>query len=80
VLYLISSQEATPKTNIPGVSWRVVSYDEKKDLVEALHGIHTVLSFVNEPMADLKTSSQRKLIDACVSAGVRRFAPSEYGR
>jgi uncharacterized protein YbjT (DUF2867 family) len=72
------TQEASADNRTLGVTWRVVDYNDKNDLVEALRGIHTVLSFVN-PMEDDKNNSQKNLIDASVTAGVKRFAPSEYG-
>ncbi len=77
-LLLILAQEATDN-GMPGVTWRAVNYNDKSDLAESLRGIHTVLSFVNQPMADLKNNSQKNLIDASIAAGVKRFAPSEYG-
>lgn len=59
----------------------MVDYNDAADLVEALQGIHTVLSFVNQPaLVDIKDNTQIKLIDASIVAGVKRFAPSEYGR
>ncbi|KAI3391876.1 hypothetical protein diail_6675 [Diaporthe ilicicola] len=61
-----------------GVQWRVVDYDDRDDLVEALWGIHTLLSFV-QLLADPENQSQKNLIDAAIAAGVKRFAPSEYG-
>lgn len=73
------TQEASA-SSIPRVTWRTVNYSDKNDLVEALQGIHTVLSFVNQPVvADHENNSQKILIDACIVAGVKRFAPSEYG-
>jgi uncharacterized protein YbjT (DUF2867 family) len=77
-ILLILAKEVADNS-MPGVTWRVVNYNDKNDLVEALRGIHTVLSFVNQPMADLKNNSQKNLIDASIAAGVKRFAPSEYG-
>ena len=43
--------------------------------------IDTVLSFI-QPISDSQDNnrSQKTLIDACIKAGVRRFAPSEWGR
>jgi hypothetical protein len=76
---VILAQEASAGNGTPGLTWRVVDYNNKNDIVEALRGIHTVLSFVNQPMADHKTNSQKILIDASITAGVKRFAPSEYG-
>lgn len=65
--------------SMPALSWRTVSYDDKSDLVEALQGIHTVLSFI-QVMKDPGSNAQKTLIDAAIIAGVKRFAPSEWGR
>jgi uncharacterized protein YbjT (DUF2867 family) len=67
------------KDIIPDVSWRVVNYKDKNELVEALRGTHTVLSFI-QLLADAENTSQKNLIDAAIIAGVKRFAPSEWGR
>jgi hypothetical protein len=56
-----------------------VDYDDKECLVEALRGVHTLLSFV-QTVTDRDQKSQKLLIDAAIDAGVRRFAPSEFGR
>lgn len=72
------SQEGSDTDAKLGITWRTVDYDDSKTLVEALRGIHTVLSFVNTS-TDSNNNAQKKLIDACVTAGVKRFAPSEYG-
>ena len=65
---------------MPGITWLAVNYNNQKDLVEGLRGIHTVLSFVNQSPADCEYNSQKNLIDASIAAGVKRFAPSEFGR
>ncbi|KAF4627982.1 hypothetical protein G7Y89_g10170 [Cudoniella acicularis] len=74
-----SGVKASPENNTTGVTWRAVDYNDKNDLAEALQGIHTVLSFVGQAMAGQKNNSQKILIDASIAAGVKRFAPSEYG-
>jgi hypothetical protein len=61
------------------VKWQTIDYHDKGALVEALRGIHTVLSFV-QLLSDPDQKAQKNLIDAAISAGVKRFAPSEYGR
>jgi uncharacterized protein YbjT (DUF2867 family) len=63
----------------PGVKWHTIDYNHKAALVEALRGTHTVLSFV-QLLSDPDQTAQKNLIDAAISAGVKRFAPSEYGR
>ncbi|KAI0466751.1 NAD(P)-binding protein [Xylaria cf. heliscus] len=60
------------------VKWQAVDYNDKGALVNALRGTHTVLSFV-QLLADPDQTAQKNLIDAAISAGVKRFAPSEYG-
>lgn len=56
-----------------------MNYDDKTGLVEVLRGIHTVLSFI-QLVSDPENKSQKNLIDASIIAGVKRFAPSEWGR
>lgn len=73
------SQKGAISNDMPKVFWRVIDYDNKIDLVKALRGIHTVLSFI-QLLADPKNTSQKNLIDSAIVAGVKRFAPSEWGR
>lgn len=58
---------------------REVNYDDRSGLVEALSGIHTVLSFT-QLVSSPENNPQKNLIDAAIVAGVKRFAPSEWGR
>ncbi|KAI0535080.1 hypothetical protein GGR58DRAFT_24736 [Xylaria digitata] len=75
----IFSRGPAPATAfIPGVKWQAVDYNDKRALIKALRGIHTVLSFV-QLLSDPEQKAQKNLIDAAVRAGVKRFAPSEYG-
>lgn len=55
-----------------------VNYDDKDNLTKALQGVHTVIStiFPRDPEACFQ--AHKNLIDASVSAGVKRFAPSEW--
>ena len=57
----------------------MVDYDNPESLVDALYEVHTVLSFI-QILLDIDQKAQRSLIDAAIEAGVKRFAPSEYGR
>ncbi|KAI1074522.1 hypothetical protein F5B20DRAFT_563081 [Whalleya microplaca] len=75
---ILSRREAPKTTNMPGIEWKTVDYSDKTALVGALRGVHTLLSFV-QLLSDPDQKSQKNLIDAAVSAGVKRFAPSEYG-
>ncbi|GAP84563.1 putative like family protein [Rosellinia necatrix] len=75
----IFSRGLAPTTTIAlGVKWEMVDYANKEALTEALRGTHTVLSFV-QLLSDPDQRTQKNLIDAAISAGVKRFAPSEYG-
>ena len=73
------TQDAPTSHVGPQVQWRFVDYNDKDSLVTALRGIHTLLSFV-QTLSDPGQRSQRNLIDAAIVAGVKRFAPSEFGR
>lgn len=65
--------------NVSGVTWAKTDYSDKKLLSSILDGVHTVLSFVGGSQ-DPGSVNQKNLIDAAVTAGVRRFAPSEWSR
>ncbi|KAH6869767.1 hypothetical protein B0T10DRAFT_593266 [Thelonectria olida] len=74
----VLSRKDAPETEIaPGVTWLKVSYEDTAQLVAALEGVETVLSFITE-MDNEKSPIQRNLIDAAIRANVRRFAPSEW--
>jgi len=53
-------------------------YANEEQLVEALTGVHTVLCFITS-QSDPGGVSQKALIQASVKAGVKRYAPSEWG-
>ncbi|KAI1806375.1 NAD(P)-binding protein [Daldinia bambusicola] len=64
--------------NWHGVTWRQVNYEDKDGLVAALQSVDTVLSFI-QLLHDPGNKAQKTLIDAAIIAGVKRFAPSEWG-
>lgn len=72
-------QDPPLEENRPGVSWVRVDYGDQDNLAKALKGTETVLSFV-QGLHDPERKSEKNLIDACIKAGVKRFAPSEFGR
>ncbi|RVD88990.1 uncharacterized protein DFL_000014 [Arthrobotrys flagrans] len=76
----ILSRKGPPTPTPPPleISWKTVDYSNKEDLANALHDTHTLLSFI-QTLSDPDQISQKKLIDAAIAAGVKRFAPSEYG-
>ncbi|KAK8067242.1 hypothetical protein PG997_013989 [Apiospora hydei] len=75
----IFSRGSNAPTGLPSATkWQTVDYQDKNSLVQGLQGVHTLLSFV-QLLSDPNQESQRNLIDAVVLAGVKRFAPSEYG-
>ena len=59
------------------MSYKVVDYTDKPALVELLKGFDVVLSFLIAHL-DVGNVTQKNLIHACIEAGVKRFAPSEW--
>lgn len=76
-LVILSRREIPASSMIPGVSYIRTSYEDFNQLARALHGVHTVLSFL-VTQDDPVSMAQKNLIDAAVQAGVKRFAPSEW--
>lgn len=59
------------------MAWIKVDYEDSSVLENALKGVETVLSFIGGDLGP-GVVAQKKLIDAAVRAGVKRFAPSEW--
>ncbi|AEO58261.1 hypothetical protein MYCTH_2305464 [Thermothelomyces thermophilus ATCC 42464] len=74
---IFSRRDAAPEDVPKGTAWVKVDYQDKKGLVRALQGVHTVLSF-NVLHTEADFAEQKNLIDAAIEAGVKRFAPSEW--
>jgi hypothetical protein len=55
-----------------------VNYLDKQSLVKSLRGTDVLLSFIIAH-TDEGNVVQKNLIHACIEAGVKRFAPSEWG-
>lgn len=68
--------QGSSKSLDTGIGVVRVDYHDKLELTKALRGVHIVLSFVS---FDPDNIAQKTLIDACIAAGVKRFAPSEWG-
>nr|RBQ94375.1 hypothetical protein FVER53263_09880 [Fusarium verticillioides] len=62
---------------LPGITWIKADYENKSELVDLFRGVETVLSFLAVHL-DPGSQTQKRLIDAAVEAGVKRFAPSEW--
>jgi hypothetical protein len=73
----IFSRSEPPKDQTPGVSYQKVNYHDRPALTAALSGFDTVLSFIVAHL-DEDNICQKNLIQACLDAKVRRFAPSEW--
>ena len=56
---------------------KLTDYSNHDAVVQMLQGVNTPLAFIN-PMTSPGNRTQKALIDACVAAGVKRFAPSEW--
>ncbi|KAH7371509.1 NmrA-like family protein-like protein [Pyrenochaeta sp. MPI-SDFR-AT-0127] len=59
-------------------SYKKVDYQDRTSLTQALAGFDVCLSFL-VVHTDIDCVAQKNLIHACIDAGVRRFAPSEWG-
>jgi len=71
-------EQAASEPLPPGIAeHKQVDYQNLDNLTAALDGVGVVLSFIL-PFADKDNVAQKNLIDACIKAGVRRFAPSEW--
>ncbi|KIW04245.1 uncharacterized protein PV09_04550 [Verruconis gallopava] len=74
---ILSRHKQVPITDTR-IQLQTVNYKETISLVQSLQGVHTVLSFI-QVLSDSGQEAQKNLIDAAISAGVKRFAPSEFG-
>lgn len=61
------------------VEIRVVDYSDHSSLVSALRDVHTVIVTLYTADAKEAVGSQVALLKAAKEAGVKRFAPSEWG-
>ena len=76
---VLSRKADVPYLASLGVTVCAVSYDDPASLASALVGVHTVISTISSPDIQSAIHSQLALLDAAVKAGVKRFAPSEFG-
>ena len=70
-------QDPTLFPTLLGVQWAQKNYEDKSELAHLLSGVHTVLCFFLSHK-DPKGVNQKRLIDAAVDAGVKRYAASEW--
>jgi len=75
---VLSRGPALPELLKMGAKYVTVDYEDHKSLVEALQGVHTVISSVFSLDQEQLASSQLTLLNAAAEAGVKRFAPSEF--
>ncbi|KAK0742086.1 hypothetical protein B0T21DRAFT_408936 [Apiosordaria backusii] len=73
----LARRDLLPEEIVKGTTPVKVDFHKHEELVKALQGVHTVLSFV-APHNDPEATAQKTLIDAAIQAGVKRFAPSEW--
>ncbi|KAI0140645.1 hypothetical protein BJ166DRAFT_597872 [Pestalotiopsis sp. NC0098] len=67
--------ESTP--SLPGVEWIKTLFEDKAELVSLLTGVDALFCFFPAQL-DKDGEAQKRLIDAAVEAGVKRYAPSEW--
>lgn len=68
-----------PAVDPDGIRWVQVDYSDKPSLTKVLRGIDVVLCFFLDLDYVSIVRNSKNLIDASVQAGVKRFAPSEWG-
>ncbi|KAL5120592.1 hypothetical protein ACEQ8H_001611 [Pleosporales sp. CAS-2024a] len=73
----IFTRSDAPANPVPGLAYKKVEYRDLANLTNALQGFDTCLSFIIT-QSDIDNTVQKNLIHACIAAGVRRFAPSEW--
>ncbi|KJX95894.1 nmrA-like family protein [Zymoseptoria brevis] len=76
-IIVLTRQDPAQVTLPNGVQAVQLDYKEKSSIVDALKGVETVFSFIITGK-DPGNVAQKNLIDACVEAKVKRFAPSEW--
>ena len=76
---IVLSRSPKPNLSAKGATVKIVDYTNHSSLTTALQGVHTVLSTVGGINGDVTRDTQLALLAAAKEAGVRRFAPSEYG-
>ncbi|KAH6954236.1 hypothetical protein DER45DRAFT_615566 [Fusarium avenaceum] len=62
---------------LSGVQWTQTNYEDRSVLARLLSGVHTVLCFFIAHK-DPEGAAQKRLIDAALDAGVKRYAASEW--
>ncbi|KAJ7266398.1 hypothetical protein B0H12DRAFT_1099494 [Mycena haematopus] len=73
---VILSRNAIPALSERGAIVTTVSYDSQQSLVDALTGVHTVISAIGDHSRSV--DSQVALVHAAVAAKVTRFVPSGW--
>ncbi|KIX03046.1 uncharacterized protein Z518_06596 [Rhinocladiella mackenziei CBS 650.93] len=75
---IVFTRSEASKLTLQGVTVVQVDYNDTANLTRHLQGVGAVLSFIVSH-SDPEGTAQKNLIDASIAAGVRRFAPSEWG-
>lgn len=75
--YVVLSRSPQPAWTARGITVREADYTSHSSLVQALDGVHTIVSFIGGSASALR-NSQLALVAAAQEAGVKRFAPSEF--
>lgn len=75
---VILSRSNQPHLSARGIEVRMIDYKDHAGLVRALEDVEVVISTVSS-FGDAFWTSQLALLQAAKEAGVKRFAPSEFG-
>ncbi|UPX20658.1 uncharacterized protein EKO05_0010884 [Ascochyta rabiei] len=78
-ILVLTRRDVPASDTASGVTYAKTDYSSTDELVSLFKGTHTVLSFLAAHLGQAEAAAaQKKLIDASISAGVTRFAPSEW--
>lgn len=75
---ILTRKDSAASSSDGAVSYKKVDYTSVESLTEVLRGYEVCLSFL-VIMDEAGFEAQKNLIDACVAAGVKKFAPTEWG-
>ncbi|KAM0233368.1 hypothetical protein ACHAPO_007062 [Fusarium lateritium] len=76
--YAKIKQNPSDFPQLKNVEWIQTDFSDKAELVNILKGVNTVLCFFAVHL-DPGCENQKRLINAAIEVGVKRFAPSEWG-
>ena len=79
ILSRITSSSSCQSKFKYGAAIRTVGYDSVESLTQGLTDVHTLISIIKPNHFDELVPLHQKMLEAAKAAGVKRFAPSDWG-